>query len=73
MAPASEGGWSVGWGDHELCTVMSHPDATLIAAAPELLEAAQELLDAWDDYDMRLARLVALRKAVAKAEGRPYP
>jgi hypothetical protein len=43
-------------------------DSLLIAAAPELLEAARNLLDAWDKTNESLRQ--ALRRAIAKAEGK---
>lgn len=63
-----------------IADVMSPPheegreDAHLIAAAPDLLEAAEEVLFAIDSApefwkDSQLGRLRALHKAVAKAKG----
>ena len=46
----------------------NHPDARLIAAAPDLLEACKEALDAGEDGDWQSARK-ALCDAIAKAVG----
>lgn len=48
-----------------------HPDAVLIAAAPELLHALEELVDCYDDIggpDGTYARITA-QAALAKAKG----
>ena len=44
-------------------------DARLIAAAPELLEAAKNLLEHWAEIEP-LQQFQAMRAAIAKAEGR---
>jgi hypothetical protein len=51
---------------------LSHPDASLIAAAPDLLEACKELLDSaayWSEYDVPLGIVDRLKAAITKAEG----
>lgn len=54
--------------------VINHPDARLIAAAPDLLEAAKDFIDFYQSMMERppdeLEELDALRRAIAKAEGR---
>lgn len=57
---------------HQLLT---HPDARLIAAAPDLLEACREIVDAFDALSpsdparCSHLRINAARAAIAKAEG----
>lgn len=54
---------------HQLVT---HPDARLIAAAPDLLEAAKNLLAMTEGqtiYNYMKLQLEAVRAAIAKAEG----
>jgi hypothetical protein len=46
------------------------PDAHLIAAAPDLLDALRELLDATADEGDWPVEVAAARAAIAKAEGR---
>lgn len=46
-------------------------NASLIAAAPDLYEAARELLDRLDSGDAPGVAIRVLRAAVAKAEERP--
>jgi hypothetical protein len=51
---------------HQLLT---HPDARLIAAAPDLLEALHALLFTADDSPSYDAAITQARAAIAKAEG----
>ena len=45
-------------------------NAALIAAAPDMLAALQDILDLWDDPNMPMGDLLArVRAAIAKAEG----
>ena len=57
---------------HSACWVPRKADRTLIAAAPELLDAAKQLLDLLnDDMDSeQCAAWDAMSAAIAKAEGR---
>jgi hypothetical protein len=48
-----------------------HPDARLIAAAPDLLAACKEVEAAsqyWSEYDVPLGMLDRLKAAIARAE-----
>jgi hypothetical protein len=63
--------------DRDVIVADGEPNARLMAAAPELLEALKELTDAYVElaemHDVSLATLgsemVAARAAIAKAEG----
>lgn len=55
----------------ELGDLNEHPDARLIAAAPELLEACKRISDAC--FGVALGDLDFLRAAIAKAEGNATP
>lgn len=52
----------------------SEANAALIATAPELLEALQNMIDLWTPYlhcvgDIGLEKMMSARAAIAKAEG----
>ena len=50
---------------------VTHPDAVLMAAAPDLLAVAKELEESasyWSEYDVPLGIVDRLRAAIAKAE-----
>lgn len=50
--------------------VLMHPDALLISAAPDLLEALKDLLHAFPgEYDAPPQHIVSARAAIAKALG----
>jgi hypothetical protein len=54
---------------HQLLT---HPDARLIEAAPDLLSVCKEILEAaayWSEYDVPIGIVDRLEAAIAKAEG----
>ena len=60
-----------GYGEIELIDGTNEPDynARLIAAAPELYDAARAVLDAWRGGDLAAA-VRGLQSAVDKAEGK---
>lgn len=58
--------------DYKGC--FTHADATLIAAAPDLLAVARELAEAaayWSEYDVPLGLADRLNAAIAKATEAP--
>ena len=59
------------YGGHLICESVSQANARLIAAAPELLEAAKQALQVFVDqgWDDDLSAAKSLKAAIAKAEG----
>jgi hypothetical protein len=56
----------------DLVPLAMHPDARLIAAAPDLLTVCKELAASaayWSEYDVPLGIVDRLKAAIAKAEG----
>lgn len=50
-----------------------HPDANLIASAPDMYEALKELeesIDYWSEYDVPIGIIDRIRASIAKAEGK---
>ncbi len=67
-----EGNCVAGAGDRQLSVAISRPNARLIAAAPELLEACQTLATLLDTDDWIATGRLAVkqaRDAIAKATG----
>ena len=65
------------YGGHLICESIAKRNVPIVAAAPELLEAVQELLSTMERIDSTTAEYFAARHkvkvAVAKATGRPCP
>jgi hypothetical protein len=60
------------YGGHLICESVSKSNATLIAAAPDLLQSLIDVMDYWTghvDYDASWEVAITARNAIAKAKG----